>query len=289
VRSALPAIKTEYQLAQIEVRPGHTPNSYHVHVQTAAADTPDRTLGSASNEQEIEQARALIGQRVLLTEEDIIAVVQSVDDKTRFVFCAYEHKQGRGRAQGTGRGYPVSAFLESYHTSHKLLKPHTGGSHLSRYVIEDRSTSTYVLAPDYRKRWRSLLYGTEYGDVWNAWKTRRLTSTHGSGDGLRHPEDSSKHPGQRWHYEDAWYVNVYNTAGEATLDHEPPVVSHWNSEGNNTDQDTRKKWFQKGPFTIMPRSHNSSYGSLDESSGERGAAKWEVGDEFLGPGERKTR
>jgi hypothetical protein len=285
VRNALPAIKADHGLAQIELCPGRSPHTFHVHVQTAAADTPDRTIGTTSKEEEIQQAAALIGQRVLLTQEDIIAVVTSVDPQRRYVFCTFEHKQGRGKTKGTGRGYDVSAFLTSYNTTHKLLKPHSGGSHKSRYAIEDRSIGTYVLDPNYRKRWRSLFYGNDYGDMWNAWKTRRLTTSVGVGDGLRDPADRNKHPGQRWHYEGKWYVNIFKTAGEATLDHDPPVVNHWNTDGHKSDQETRKDWYKKGPFEIMPRSVNSSYGSLDESTGERGSAKWELGEDFRGPGE----
>jgi hypothetical protein len=257
---------------------------YHVHVQTETADTPDRMIGGAPTADLIREASAHIGERVLLKEEDIIARVASVDSKLGIVFCQFEHKQGRGKSKALGRGYPVAAFLDSLKTG-ALLSPHSGGSHKSRYAIEERATGTYVLDPDFRKKWRSLFYGNDYGTKQNAEKKRRLTTPYGIGNGLRHPEDRDLHPGQRWRYENEWFVNVAKTGGEATLDHEPPVVSHWNDEGHNTGQATRKAWFQKGPFEIMPRSVNSAYGSVDESTGERGAAQWKLGEDFRGPGE----
>jgi len=284
VGKQLPGIKSEHKLAAVELRPGKSPNAYHIHVQTMAADTPDRTIGQISKEEEIRQSQALVGKRVLLTQEDVVAVVEAPDASRHVIFCRYELKQGRGQ---TRRGFNVSDFLKSYNDTHELLKPHDKGTHQSRYAIEDRATSTFILAPEFRKKWRTKFYGKDYGDTWNAWKERRLTTSFGVGDGLRHPEDKGKHPGQRWNYEGTWWIHAYNTTGEATLDHEPPVVSNWNTQGNNTNQDVRKSWFKKGPFEMMPRSLNSSYGSEDESTGERVPAQWTLGEEFLGPGESK--
>ncbi|MFF2372259.1 hypothetical protein [Agromyces sp. NPDC058110] len=296
VRAALPGIKSDYRLVSAELVPGRVANTYHVHVQREDENTPDRSIGAAPGQQgpadPVARASALVGKQIIIgrTADDyVVAKIDRVEAKTQIVFCTFVKKMGRGAkaAKTTGWGYPAARFVKNYDETHEELRPHSGGDHKSRFVIEDASTGKYFIAPEFRKKWRSLFYGSDYGPKVDAWKLRRLTTSHGVGDGLRHKDDVGKNPGQRWFYEDNWYENIHKSPGEATLDHDPTVVSHFNGAGQNSNQAARKAWYQQGEFAIVPRSVNSSWGSENEDTGSREKVAWDagVGMDFRGPDE----
>ncbi|WP_168209159.1 phage tail protein [Agromyces intestinalis] len=296
VRGALPAIRSEYGLARAELVSGRAPNTYHVHVQREDANTPDRPVAAppaaATTAEQLARATSLVGTLIVIgrtQEEWVVAKVDRVDAATQVVYCSFVKKTGRGPKASTSlaRGFPVAKFLKNHDETKDELRPHTGGIHKSKYVVEGPPMGKFFIAPEYKKKWRSLFYGTDYGPVVDAMKLRRLTTTYGVGDGLRHKDDVGKHPGQRWFYENVWYENVHKGVGEATLDHDPTVVSHFNGAGKNTDQATRKAWYGQGKFEIVPRSVNSSWGSENEDTQSREKVDWDagVGMDFRGPGE----
>lgn len=67
-----------------------------------------------------------------------------------------------------------------------------------------------------------------------------------------------------------------------TIDHDPPVVHHWNTMGRNTDQTTRRDFFTvKGaPLIILPQNENSSLGAKGA-----GTYRDDLGSGFKAPGE----
>jgi hypothetical protein len=67
-----------------------------------------------------------------------------------------------------------------------------------------------------------------------------------------------------------------------TIDHDPPVVKHWNIKGYNTDQPTRRAFFtlEDAIVMVLPQNENSSLGAKGE-----GTYRDDLGANFKAPGE----
>jgi len=151
------------------------------------------------------------------------------------------------------------------------------GPYSSRYIVVENGR--HMLKPQYRIKefTRDACYGKSYRDPINQWK-RRLLNTDYTGDpttGLRNPQNHD----QYWH-NGQYYTNTGTTV--ATIDHQPMIVQHWNTTGRNTNQDTRKDYFNGHgiTLTIVPKTLNSSDGA---SAGHE--YKDDVGPNFRGPRE----
>jgi hypothetical protein len=148
------------------------------------------------------------------------------------------------------------------------------------YAQVDGNVDTgFSLSIGFRKKWRSLFYGSKYSDAVIRYRDAHV-------DAHTHPADRAKPRSERrWQYENTWYLNNQDAGGDATVDHEPPVVKHFREEGYNKPQQERVDWYKKGgdqqPPEILPRSVNSEFGS----AGER-ADPYRIGEEFRGPGDR---
>lgn len=72
-----------------------------------------------------------------------------------------------------------------------------------------------------------------------------------------------------------------NTA--PTIDHDPPVVAHWNNKGRDTDQGKRRAYYtlESSPVIVLPQNENSSLGGKGE-----GTYKDDLGPGFKAPGEQ---
>ncbi len=151
------------------------------------------------------------------------------------------------------------------------------GPYSSRYTVVENGK--HMLKPEYRIKafTRDACYGKSYRDDINQWK-RRLLNTDYTGDptmGLRNPQNHN----QYWH-NGQYYTNAGTTI--ATIDHQPMIVQHWNTTGHNTNQDTRRDYFNGHgiTLTIVPLTLNSADGA---SAGHE--YTYEVGPNFRGPRE----
>lgn len=272
VRAALPELKQQFGLRSADLVPAG--RLFHIHVQKADANTPDVTLGIGSD---LDEAKKFLSRRVVvLTGKELerVAVVAAVDDKSGLVTLRYELEatQGRGAKASTERQrmIPAKTFVESMTRTFAIVKPYEGGAHKSIYVYEDRSSGkpVHMLKLEFRPGWRHKFYPTKYSEVEEANKRAQLAR-------MRDPEDPSK-----FIYEGKSYPVT-----DATLDHDPPVVHHWNELGGRQGvQADRKTWYQgTGKMEVMPRGVNAAYGS--EHEGAKSGANFEVGDDFRGPNE----
>jgi hypothetical protein len=149
----------------------------------------------------------------------------------------------------------------------------TKPQHPSKYVeIKD---GKYMLKKEHQntnprkgRTLRAKFYGTRYRQATNDWKNEQLATLKGkkspSGyDGICHPDD----PNQYW-WKGKWWNNAGTT--KATIEHlNPPVLTHWNTDGRNQKQPDRLNFyseFSNGKCEIMPRSENSSEGGQVEDS-----------------------
>jgi hypothetical protein len=280
VTAALPQIKDRFKLTEIALVPTASGN-YKTHVKVNPEDdTGEHKLAGDDTAALLKQAKAEMGKKFVLVEERCVAVVTGINEPLGIVMLTYEIKQGRGQNKGTGRGYRVKDFIDSL-TTHKYFTPYSGGGHQSRFAVESKNSPTgYILDPGYRADWRSLFYPTDYGATWDAWKLDRLTRPKDSG-GYCDPADVAKDLNQRhWWWSGTWWLNEQGGKGEATLDHNPAVVEHWNSDGYVGTQASRKQWYQAGPFEMIPREENSR-----RAAAVRGMFKDLLGENFRGPGE----
>lgn len=171
-------------------------------------------------------------------------------------------------------------FFASYDTAGELVKPYSGGDHQSRFVIA--AGKGYELDPKYREAWRRFFYPSGYGKELTNRKRQLLGTDYreGSTEGLRNPANHNQ-----WYYEGHWYDHISRGPGEATYDHDPPVVQHWNTVGHNQTQAEREAWYQGGKWELVPRSLNSSWGSEVEGQGKI-KMNPTVGPNFRGRGEQ---
>jgi hypothetical protein len=199
-----------------------------------------------------------------------------------FVRCAFDYGPGQGRknpSREPARLFPIEEFLRSMGGGHTIVAPFGGGDHKSMYAqVDGNVESGYSLSPGFRKKWRPLFYGSRYNDDVVRYRDKYV-------DDRTHPEDRNKPRAERrWKYENAWFV-INKDGGDATVDHDPPVVKHFKDLGKNLAQKARVDWYKAGggkqPPDIMPRSVNSEFGSDDER-----AAPYEIGEDFRGPGDR---
>jgi hypothetical protein len=197
-----------------------------------------------------------------------------------FVRCEFQRKRQTRHVNPhseTARLIPVDDFLKSMGGGFTVVKPYGGGDHESMYA--QVSGAGHVLSVDFRPKWRTIFYPRKYSDAVLAHKSKVV-------DANTHQSDLSKpRHERRWRYENEWYVNTSGGPGEATVDHDPAVVVHFKTQGNNMTQKDREAWYIEGgdvrPPVIMPRKKNSSQGS----DGER-ADPWLIGPDFRGPGDR---
>lgn len=94
---------------------------------------------------------------------------------------------------------------------------------------------------------------------------------------------------RRFFGSDPLFISVVNNVqmpsipnGSASIDHNPPVSTHWNSTGNNLNQVERKNWYADpilSSHEIVSGRYNSSKG------GDENGFQKEVGKNFKGPDE----
>lgn len=141
--------------------------------------------------------------------------------------------------------------------------------HKSSYV--DATVTGYRIKSEHKSEIRSLFYPTAYAPETRDWKR----------DFIRSRPD----PTNSDNYVD---LEGRSTAkSDATIDHQPRVVEHWESDGKNTTQSARAMWYSDhkgGHLSVIARKYNSSDGAEARRAGLRYAPE-NVGKGFLGPGE----
>jgi hypothetical protein len=152
--------------------------------------------------------------------------------------------------------------------SQQLPKEHPDKKNV---VVEN---GKFMLHPNLRgKNLRNKLYGKSYRTTIYAWKKLQLSNP--PPIGIQDPANSSNY---LWN--DQSFPNKRGLS-YPTIEHKGNgVIGHWNSEGRNTNQQSRKDFFNnKDDLEIMPLSINSSKGAILS-----GTANHEVTENFRGPG-----
>lgn len=87
-----------------------------------------------------------------------------------------------------------------------------------------------------------------------------------------------------WEYKPGVVLGIKNNRTKPTLEHEKPVVSHWNNEGNDTTQSKRIEFYnfvgKEDSAKVVPYSENREEGAHGE-----GEYTPKIGSEFKEPGE----
>ena len=252
---------------------------------------------AGTTDPELEEATKLVGTKVkAVTTSGVThdATVFHVEAANKLVTISYtETADGRRRI-----------VRQAFVSVLDLLKAHRAGlpipvkdlsalTHVSKLV--ENINGKFLLLRKLRERvegkpapWRRKLYGDYSKDVkrWKADMLRRPFDGSDPRNGVMHPEDARMLNRRFWargtYYRPADNPDRY----KATLDHDPAVVSHWNTGAGGTRpgrlgiQSERKEFFSQGPFEILPSYLNSSEGSEGETLIP------EVGPEFRGPKEK---
>jgi hypothetical protein len=289
----LGAVRTRYGLAVVEPLKQGKNWAINVEVQRTSQLTEAEAEGeidALGDEAKAAAAKGFIGQRVLTRstinkKKEYLAVVKEVKpvappSPLLGVYCEFDHTQKTAHTNPTSeyrRVIPIDEFLKSMGGTYTVVKPFSGGDHESMYAQVEGSG--YSLSVGFRSKWRSLFYPRKYSDAVLAHKKKVVDDNTHSMD-LQKPRQE-----RRWRYENEWFVNAPDTPGEATVDHDPAVVTHFKTRGNDMTQKEREDWYVEGgdvrPPVIMPRQKNSSQGS----DGDR-ADPWTIGLGFRGAGDR---
>jgi len=132
---------------------------------------------------------------------------------------------------------------------------------------------------------RTEFYPTKYRGSTDTWKAAQLLKLRVSPvPGKTNPDPAN--PGKYfWCVETGDFVPVE----EATIDHKPWVVQHWNDlQGNNMNQQGRADFYNdtSGDMRVIARSKNSSDGH--EAKLSTGGYKFTVGPNFRGPADEEV-
>ena len=137
--------------------------------------------------------------------------------------------------------------------------------HASRYVEGNR------LKPPYDKDIRSWTYPSSYLTATKAWKRAQLKE-------LRHPSDPKRFLDRS--------SDTYEPTKDATIDHQPRVVEHWNADGRHTGQRARRDYYNdvdEANLQLVALRNNSADGGRARALGH--LYNPEVGRRFTGPDE----
>jgi hypothetical protein len=143
--------------------------------------------------------------------------------------------------------------------------------HKSNFV--EATVSGYRIKSDFQKDIREKFYPSDYDPSVYKWKEKFIS---------KNTDPKNK-------------ANFLDKEGrsepklEATIDHQPRVVEHWESNGKQTTQSERANWYRGSGgnskhLSIIARKYNSSDGAEARNKGLRYTPD-NIGKGFLGPGE----
>jgi len=141
--------------------------------------------------------------------------------------------------------------------------------HKSMFV--EATVTGYRLRKEHKKDIRDRFYPTGYEPSTRAWKRQFIAQN-------TDPKNSANfidHMGRS------------EPKSEATIDHQPRVVEHWESEGKRVTQSERAMWYSHhagGHLSVVAGKYNFSDGAEARRLGLRYSPD-NIGKGFLGPGE----
>jgi hypothetical protein len=138
------------------------------------------------------------------------------------------------------------------------------------------------LKEEFRAEIRTRFYPTRYNTDVQQWKAGELVRLENGPDPKRPNPDQASASGKRKYF---WCVEAqdYVVKEEATIDHKPWVVQHWNKSGHDMVQDQRIEYYNdyQSGYRVISRSKNSSDGN--EAKMVTGGYSFKVGPNFRGP------
>lgn len=284
LRPVLTAIRVRRGLSVLEpVRQG---DMWAVHGEVQRVTAPTRALASGKADAELEEARTYLNKSVTLIDARKVshaAMVLSVSDR-KIVHLSYAVAIGDRRKLLKTLNASVSTFLAAVKNGKPVPGLDLGElTHPSKFVVNENGKFLILPALRIAGNWRKKLYGSFNAEA-KADKARLLKNPFDGVDpskGIANPADMGRFTYQRRFWARGNYYDP--EAGprfEATLDHDPAVVEHWNVMGGRMGvHKDRTAFFSKGPFEVLPRFLNSAEGSGGISLNP------EVGPDFRGPGE----
>jgi hypothetical protein len=143
--------------------------------------------------------------------------------------------------------------------------------HKSKFVAS--SVSGYHIKTEFQKEIRERFYPKDYDPNTYKWKATFLKEN-------TDPNNSANFIDEEKRSEPKL---------QATIDHQPRVVEHWESQGKQTTQSIRANWYKGGGnnrehLRIIARKYNSSDGAEARNEGLRYTPD-NIGKGFLGPDE----
>jgi hypothetical protein len=142
--------------------------------------------------------------------------------------------------------------------------------HKSQFV--EATVTGYRIKKEFQGSIRDKFYPSSYEPATRAWK-QQFIKAHIDKDNPNNFKDVPKGRSE--------------PIAEATIDHQPRVVTHWQDEGKNLTQAARSTWYSdygSGHLSVIAKKYNSSDGAEARNMGERYLPD-NVGKGFLGPGE----
>lgn len=162
----------------------------------------------------------------------------------------------------------IAEYLRDIGRRFKIDALHNLG-HMSRHVEGNQ------LVPPYDADIREWMYPSRYLAPTAEWRAAELYRLQDPTDSRRFMDESEKPP-------KSYHKN------QATIDHKPRVVEHWNRIGNDTVHEARRNWYNdlsEANLQIISRKNNSADGARAKAMGHE--YKPQVGPDFRGPLDEK--
>jgi len=163
----------------------------------------------------------------------------------------------------------IAEYLRDIGRRFKIDDLHHLG-HMSRHVEGNQ------LVPPYDTDIRERMYPSGYLAATDEWRAAELYRLRDTKDPRRRFMDMSESPPKS-------YPN-----NQASIDHKPRVVEHWNRIGNNTVHEARRNWYNdvsEANLQIISLKNNSADGARAKAMGHSYQPK--VGRDFRGPWDEK--
>jgi hypothetical protein len=186
-------------------------------------------------------------------------VLYLIGDRSKDAEALIEAKKMTQDAANQLKGIGVEFGIPSL-----LVLPH-------KSMFVEATVAGYRLKSRFHGQVRDVFYPSSYEPSTRAWKRVFLNAN-------SDPKNSSN-------FID--YLGRSEPKSTATIDHQPRVVEHWESEGKSITQAARSTWYSahsSGHLRVIAGKYNSSDGAEARTMGLRYTPE-KIGKGFLGPGE----
>ena len=178
------------------------------------------------------------------------ARVLAVDDN-KIVRLPFGVPRGGGRTLIEILNAPVTAFLDAVKNGKPVAGLDLGKlTHPSKFVVNENGK--FLIQPKFRVdgNWRKKFYGS-FNKKAKDEKKRLLKHPYDGNDrtnGIAHPSDMELLLSNRRYWARGNYDDPNVKRFDATIDHDPAVVEHWNDMGGRMGvQKDRKAFFEPAP------------------------------------------